>query len=188
MGIGEFFKALFGGQPPGAAMLEPKKVQFPRVGSRGKGGASHKRVSVITLSQNLRLYLAQDLKLAVQELGYDYNDQPSVDKATGSQIVIMEVTPKANAQLHNTYDKIVRMKKSMNKTHDVLCMIGLRDNYSNYRRGTYPGLLYFCLDPNDPDHRDPDLSLEGHLTVEGPTLFNFADMPGVILRTIKELS
>ena len=155
MGIGEFFKALFGGQPPGAAMLEPKKVQFPRVGSRGKGGASHKRVSVITLSQNLRLYLAQDLKLAVQELGYDYNDQPSVDKATGSQIVIMEVTPKANAQLHNTYDKIVRMKKSMNKTHDVLCMIGLRDSYSNYRRGTYPGLLYFCLKANDPDHRYP---------------------------------
>ena len=188
MGIGAFFRALFGGEPPGAAMAAHGNVIFSRVGARGKGGASHKRVAVITMSQDLRLYLAKDLKLPIRKMGYDYDDHPSIDKAVGSQVVMMEVLPKADAQLHGSYDKIVRMKKGMNKTDDVLCMIGLRDNYSRYPRGTYPGLLYFCMKPDEPDYRDPELSLEGLQTIEGPLLYNFADLPGVILSKVKELS
>ena len=188
MGIGAFFRALFGGEPPGAAMAAHGNIIFSRVGARGKGGASHKRVAVITMSQDLRLYLAKDLKLPIRKMGYDYDDHPSIDKAVGSQVVMMEVLPKADAQLHSKYDRIVRVKKAMKKTDDVLCMVGLRDNYTRYPRGTYPGVLYFCITPADFEYRHPDLTLEGLLTVEGPCLFNFADLPAVILAKVKALS
>ena len=37
-------------------------------------------------------------------------------------------------------------------------------------------------------HREPDLSLEGLQTIEGPVLYNFADLPQVILAKVNELS
>lgn len=186
MGITEFFKALFGGQPPAAG--KPVEMHVGKGHALGHHAASSRRVALITMLNELRLHCEEKLKPVVEAAGYVYDDHPSIETGTGSRIVIMEALPATDAKLHTKYDQIVRIKKSMGKTNDVLCIVAQRENFKKYPRGTYPGLLYFCLQPDDYDHRDPDLPPEGLKTIEGPLLFNFADMPAAIGAMIKEFS
>jgi len=188
MGIGEFFKALFGGQAPAAAMKVEKTVDFSGSGARGRGAASRHRVSVIVLLKEVRQYLAENLKPVVEAEGYDYDDSPSFSTAIGSRFVIMDASPDSDAKLHARYDKLVRMKKSMGKFHDVLCVIAPRENVKKYPRGTYPGLLFFCLNGADLNHREPDLPPEGMETVIGPRLHNLCDLPVAFRAKVAELS
>ena len=189
MGGGKFFKGMFGSKPDGKARgpkSAAKKERKPSTGS--VHGASYRRVSVITPTERLRAHLSEQLRPLVEGEGYSYEDHPAMSVATGSQVVIMDAMPKADAILHNKYDNIVRMKKSMHKLDDRLCIIAPRTNYKKYPRGTYPKLRYFCLKEGDFDHRDEDLPADGKDTIEGPRLYNFADIGQVICSLIRELS
>ena len=189
MGIGDFFKALFGGQPPGAAQrnrLEAEIEVDTATGGRGKGPASRRAVAVVTLAESIRERLLRDLKPVVDAEGYRYESRPSLDTATGARVLIMEALPDTDARLHTKYDKIVRVKKAMGKTRDLVSVIALREHFKKYPRGTYPGLLFFCVDPEDLDRREDDIGAGGMPTVEGPTLYNFADIAAVIREKIRE--
>ena len=140
----------------------------------------------MTLDPALRQRLEETLKPVVERNGYEYNDHPSVDRAIGSKIVILDATPATDAKLHGKYDQILRVKKSLNKTEDILCVFGPRGNFKRYPRGTYPSLCYFCFKSDDPEAREADLTVEGLETIEGPTLYNFIDMPAVIAAKIGE--
>lgn len=185
MGIGGFFKALFRGQPPGATRKAQKQAKPKEQSERGKHAASHRRVILVTPNDELRIPLAERLKPIVEAEGYTYEDHPSLDEGIGSQVVILDGTPRTDAKFHSKYDKLVRIKKSMGKGKDLTCVIGRREDYKKYPRGTYPGLLYFCLKGGDADLRDPDLPPEGKDTIEGPRLYNFADLPNTILENIR---
>jgi len=190
MGINGLLKALFGGQPPvGVQVVDVQArdyIQYQKQSAKRKLAVSNKQVSVLTMSYELRLYLSARLKPVIQRAGYTYEDQPSVDMATGSQIVIVDATPKAHAALHDKYDKILRIKKSMGKVRDLYCAVALRQDYKKYPRGTYPNMLYFCVKDGDLDHRDPDLPTEGVETIEGPCLYNLADIGTVLGRKLTE--
>ena len=199
MGIGKFFKALFGGQPPGLtekaekkaasqAVKVKKKAAFQVADVSGKPVASRSCVCVITIFSELDQYLTTNLKPVVKAGGFTYDDRPSIDMATESRIVIMDATPDTDAKMHSKYDKIIRMKKALGKTHDVACVIAPRENFKKYPRGTYPKLLYFCVQEDDLNHRDPDLPPEGMDTIVGPRLYNFCDITDVISATIKSFS
>lgn len=184
MGIGEFFKALFGGNPPVAPRQKVDLVAQQKAKRKGRLAASRKRVAVITPSNELRVVLEERLKPDVEEEGYEYEDHPSFEVATGSQVLIADGRPEADAKLHAKYDKVLRVKKSMGKVLDVMCVLGRREDYKKYPRGTYPNLLYFCVKEGDLDHREEDIPLEGLPTIEGPHLHNFADLTEVVVRKI----
>ena len=59
-------------------------------------------------------------------------------------------------------------------------MIGRRQEFKKYPRGTYPGLLYFCIREEDLHAREADIPADGLPTVEGPLLFNYADLPQAV--------
>ena len=185
MGIGSFLKALFGGRPPVDAQAQDY-VQYQKHSAKGKLAASHKRVSVLTMSNELRLYLSERLKPVIQKAGYTYEDHPSVDVATGSEVVIVDGMPKAHAAMHDKYDKVLRIKKSMGKVHDLYCAVGLRQDYKKYPRGTYPNMLYFCVKEGEIGHREPDIPPEGVETVEGPRLYNLADIAPAVAAKLTE--
>ncbi len=136
----------------------------------------------------LQAYLADRLKPAVEAEEYEYEDEPSIDDATGSQIIVLDGTRTTDAVLDTKYDKILALKRSMGKVHDVTCVIGKREDHKKYQRSTYPNMLYFCLRKDDFDHRDPDLPPEGVDTIVGPRLYNLADIPSAIASKIRELS
>lgn len=185
MGLGSFFRALLGFDEADDESEAEQYVEHQRQHAKGKLAASRRLVSVVALKEELRLHLSENLKPLVEALRYEYSDRPSVNKAIGSQIVILDARPASDARMHGKYDKILRIKKSMGKGADLLCLFGPRDNYKKYPRGTYPGLQYFCIKEPDLDHREPDLPPEGTPTVEGPTLYNFADISMVIEAKIK---
>lgn len=188
MGIGKFLQDLFKGQPPGAlpgSYAGAARVPQPSVGP--SHAASYRIVVLMTPATLLRNDMAQRLKPFVEPEGYAYDDHPSSSVATDAQVVIMDATPKADALFHAKYDQIVRIKKSMRKLDDVLCMIGPRENFKKYPRGTYPKLRFFCLKGEEFDHRDPDLTLEGKETVQGPALYNYADIGQVISAVLQKL-
>ena len=188
MGIGEFLKALFGGEPPGGTPPKPVEVKFEKRKALGSHAASKRAVAVITMLNEVRQYMAEHLQPFVEEAGYEYEDHPSINRVIESRIVVLEALPQTDAKLHAKYDKLLRMKKAMGKTHDVLCLIALRGNFKKYPRGTYPQLQYFCVKPDDLGHREPDLPPEGMETIEGPTLYNLCDIGAVITAKIKEMS
>jgi len=163
--------------------------EYANIQSAAASGALSKSariVVVITLSEELKDYLAERLEPVVRAADYAYNTKPKMGEATDASFLIMDVTPATDARMHSQYDKIVRMKKSLQKKGDVLCVFGPREKHKRYPRGTYPGLLYFCFESTDPDYPEPDLTVEGQETVGGPTLYNFCDMPEVIGRLIRE--
>ena len=178
MAIGAFFKALFGGEPP-VPPPDATKPQ-PQKAPTWKHGMSDRRVAVICGSEEIRTDLAQRLKGRVEAAGYEYEDHPSAPVATGSEVVIVDGTPRTHAKLHAEYNKILRIKKSMGKQDDMYCVIGERKDYSKYPRGTYPSLRYFCVTEGDLLSREADLPAEGLETIEGPRLYNYADLPDVI--------
>ena len=181
MGIGDFFKALFGGQPPVPPQQKPSDVDFKKHVRFGIRPASRRMVSIITMLDDLRQYLAERLQPAVENTGYEYEDHPDLSTAIESRIVVLEALPQTDAKLHARYDKLLRMKKAMGKTQDVLCVVSLREHYKKYPRGTYMNLQYFCINPDDLDHREPDLTPAGLETIEGPTLYNLCDI-GVVIK------
>lgn len=188
MALKRFFKDLLGGQPPVPAREGSQYAAYTQLSAQGKLTNSTKRVLLITLSHELRLYLTERLKPLIERELYSFEGEGNVEQALHSQVVLLEALPKTNARMHDQYDKILRIKKSMGKGNDVFAVIGRRQDYKKYPRGTYPGLWFFCLTEGDLEHRDADLPLEGLETVEGPRLFNFADLPQAIYEKVKRLA
>lgn len=184
MAIGKHPKGFPGGESPDESPKADLYVELQKQGARGALAFSQQRVVVITLNEDLLDFLFKRLKGPVEAKGYEYDDDSSMDLAINSQIIILDVTPKVDARLHGKYDSLVRMKKSLGKKEDVTCVIGWREHYKKYPRGTYPGLLYFCIEGDNFDHREPDLPPEGTDTIEGPRLYNFADITEAILAFI----
>ena len=77
------------------------------------------------------------------------------------------------------------MKKA-SKKYDILAVIGHHEDHKKFDRGTYPRLIYFCYDDEDPDCRREDIGPKGQETVIGPTLYNYVDIGEVIARAIME--
>ncbi len=186
MGIADFFRALFGGKPPGTDLAQEREVSFaPEPGAIDN--QARRRVAVIALDPDISSWLGENVKPIVINARYAYADRPTAGQAADARVLIMEALPATDAKLHTKYDKIVRMKKGMGRKQDIMAIIAEKENYKRYPRGTYPGLLYFCVNLDDFSHRDPDIPPQGRDTVEGPHLHNFVDMPVVIGHKIKEL-
>ena len=188
MGIMQFFRALLGFDEPRAAHTTEEHAPRERTSAKGKGVASGKRVVIVTMSNEIRLHLSEHLQPLVEAKGYSYDDHPNINSAVSSQIIVLDGRPDVDAKLHGKYDKILRIKKAMGKNDDITCVIGPRNRYKKYPRGTYPRLYYFCVEANNMDHREPDLTPEGQPTIEGPTLYNIADLPEAIAARISDLS
>ncbi|GEM_PF-2076292 len=179
-----FFRSLFGGKAapaPGGFQASQagaqKYVEYQKMSVHGELAASRKRVVVMTLNNDLRLFLEQNLRPVVKAQGWEYTDHSSADGAVAAQVVVLDVNPFSDARLHDQYDKILRLKKSMGKSrNDTFCMIGRREDHKRYPRGTYPNLWFFCMKEGDLMSRDVDLPVDGTPTVVGPLLFNFADI------------
>ena len=184
MALGEFFRALFGSQP--LVESTPKKAPKAKKGSGWSAGLSDRRVALILGSQELRLDLRERLRPLVVAEDYEFDDHPSAPVATSSEVVIVDGTPRTHAKLSAEYNKILRIKKSMGKKDDLYCVIGERKDYRKYPRGTYPNLQYFCVAERDILKREPDLPPNGLDTIEGPRLYNYADIPDFIIGWIKE--
>lgn len=150
----------------------------------GRLAESRSTVVMLTINKEVSKWLEQYLRPVVERNRYQYITQPNLAQASDSRVLIMDVTPEADALLHSRYDKVVRMKKAMGKSKDVLAVFGPRERCKRYPRGTYPGLLYFCFDPQNLAHQETDVTLEGLQTDGGPTLYNFAHMPAVIGRRL----
>jgi len=180
MGLRDLFGLLFG--------RKQKVLDVATARAAGRGPASRKAVALISPSHEIRRFLAERLKPAVEALGFEYIDEPDFDDAVGAMVIILDGQPATDARLHSRYDKILRIKKAMRKADDIICVFGPREFYRKYPRGTYSKVLYFCLEKGGPDARHPDLSPAGRETIEGPTLFNFADLPVTLPQRIEWLS
>jgi hypothetical protein len=185
MSIVGFLKALFGGKKEPDAATQ-KYLEYQKQTLEGGLTSSAKLVCVVTLSAELKHFLADHVKPALEKAGYQYDDNPNADAAAKAAALILDGTPAADARLHGRYDKILRVKKSMGKIHDLYCIMGHRQDYKRYPRGIYPNCLYFCMTDGDLTHRDKDLPPEGRETVEGPRLFNLADAAEALLRKLAE--
>jgi hypothetical protein len=185
MSICTFLKALFGGKKNTDAATQ-KYLEYQKQTLEGGLASSAKLVCIVTLSAELKHFLADHVKPALENAGYQYDDNPNADAAANAAALILDGTPAADARLHGRYDKILRVKKSMGKMHDLYCIMGHRQDYKRYPRGTYTNCLYFCMTDGDLTHRDKDLPPEGRETVEGPRLFNLADAAEALLRKLAE--
>jgi len=181
------FKSLFGpgDNPTNAYAARHAGIQDAAV--RGELARSQNLVVVLTLNDEFLAWLDENLKPVVEKAGFGYLTRPKFGEVTDARVLIMDVTPKTDARLHSQYDKIVRIKKSLRKTSDILCVFGPREHYKRYPRGTYPKLMYFCIEETDLLYPEPDLTPEGSETLEGPTLYNFPDLPEVIGRKLAEI-
>jgi len=159
------------------------KMQYAAL--QGRLAESRSTVVVLSINKDVLKWLDQHLRAVAERNRYEYITTPNLAQASDARVLIMDVTPEADAVLHSRYDKIVRMKKALGKSKDILAVFGPRERYRRYPRGTYPKLLYFCFDPNNFAHQEVDLTLDGLDTHEGPILFNFAHMPAVIGRRLK---
>lgn len=142
----------------------------------GHLSTSRQAVAFYTLDEELRTYVAQEVAPAIRAAGCEFIFNPKPEKALNCKFLLMDGTMKSDARLHSTYDKVIRQKKSMQKSKDVLAVIAPRDDVDRYPRGTYPGLLFFVYDPADPLRRDPEIPETGQPIPAGPVLHNFADM------------
>jgi len=188
MGLKQFFMALLGMDDPDEIRVARERARHKQHLTKGKGVASADRVAVITVSDKLRLHLSEQLKPVVEARGFVYNDSPDTDQALGSRIIIIDARPEIDAKIHNEYDQVLRMKKAMGKLDDITCIIALRDDYRKFPRGTYPHSLLFSIEGDNFAHREPDLDLSGSDTIQGPTLYNVADLPAVIDAMIRDIS
>ena len=177
MALGDFLKKK--ADDAGPDELREAAEQYARRAqtfAEGRMQASWKMVALITLSEEVRQWLRERLAPALKERGYLLLDQATAEQAVDAAAVLLDVTPKGDSRLHDHYDKILRMKKSLAK-RDVMAVFGRREDHKRYPRGTWPGLLFFCLKDGQPEAREADLPPEGADTVVGPRLFNFADLP-----------
>ena len=185
MSIVNFLRALFGGGAKTEATTE-KYLQYQKQNLERTLTSSAQVVCVVTLSPALKRYLADHVKPALEHAGYQYDDHPHPDEAANAAVLILDGTPATDARLHGRYDKILRVKKSMGKIHDLYCIVGHRQDYKRYPRGIYPSCLFFCMTEGDLGRRDKDLPPEGLDTVEGPRLVNLADAAGALIRKLEE--
>lgn len=185
MKFGKFLKDLVGGKPPvNITQKAQTYAQYQKSSATGEMTYSRERVAIMTISHELRLDLATRLKPIALEEKYLYDDDADADIGTNSEVVVVDGTPRTHARMHDAYDKVLRIKKSLGKQHDTFAVIGRREDFKKYPRGTYPLLLYFCIKDGDLENRDPDLTLDGLETIEGPRLYNYADIGAVIKRII----
>jgi hypothetical protein len=151
----------------------------------GLAFSSSRFIAIMTPIDEMRLRLAAILQPHLEQYDCDIRLNPTVNEAINSLIVLFDVEPKADSRMHADYDRVLRMKKSMKKFgHDFLGVIGPRDKVSAYARGTYGTLHFFCFENENPEFRDPELTADGLPTVHGPILYNFADLPQVILKFV----
>lgn len=162
-------------------------ARLQNANSRGLLARSRPHVSMMTCESKLRTYVERTLVEPLAKVDYAFFARPSMDRCINSSVVIMDGRPLVNSRMHSYYDKMVRIKKSMGKFgKDMLCVIGPRETMVDYSRGTYGTLYYFVLNEADPAERDPKIPPTGQPNPGLPVLFNFADMPDVILRWIRE--
>jgi len=88
MSIGKFLRALFGGKEQPDATTQ-KYLEYQKQNLEGNLTFSAQLVCVVTLSAELKRYLADYVKPALERAGYQYDDNPRADAA-------------ANAALDNT--------------------------------------------------------------------------------------
>jgi len=142
-------------------------------------------VAVATRDETIKDWLDVHLRSVLAEEGYTLNTRPTRDVAVAARVVILDVDPSTDAYAHQDYDRLLKSKRARGWTRDVIAVFGRRERYKMFPRGNYPGLLYFCLDPEHMDHRDKDLTSDGLVTMRGPTLYNFSDIPAVIRKKLR---
>jgi hypothetical protein len=142
-------------------------------------------VAVVTRDEVIRDWMDVHLRPAVAKEGYELNVKPVRDVAVAARVVIMDVDPSTDAYAHQDYDRLLTAKRARGWTKDVIAVFGRRERYRMFPRGNYPGLLFFCLDPEHLEYKYPDLTTDGVITMKGPTLFNFCDMPDVICQKLR---
>jgi len=189
MGFGQMLKELWDlatGMDKPLRVPSKKPLEMARYAARqfasvaGQLAESEKAVAFYTMDKDFAQMVSDIIKVPLRRMGYLYYDSPSVDKGIESRVVIYDVRQESDARLHGTYAEILRQKKSMSKRSDVMAAIGPREEAVHYPRGTYPGLLYFCYDPDHPEKRDPDIPLTGRPVPAGATLYKFADIVEVL--------
>jgi len=147
--------------------------------------SSSSHISVLTPDDQARQHLVELLDSALEAIGCGLRPKATVNEAVNSRVVLFDAEAKSYSRMHADYDQVLRLKKSMKKFgRDFIGAFGPRATARNYRRGTYGTLHYFCYDPNHPKACDEDIPLEGTLTVDGPILHNFADLPEVIRKFV----
>ena len=176
--------AIFGKEEePNVAAL--RYTAYQKASSKGAFRQSRKLVVFISLDDDLRKEVCERLKPVLEPIEYEYLDLAKAAEAIDSRVLITDVRPKSDARLHHKYDTIIRTKKSRKK-YDVICAIGRREDHKKFERGTYPGLLYFCYDEENPGRTWDDLPSKGQMTVIGPTLYNYTDIAQVIKAAIED--
>ncbi len=177
-------EAVFGKEEePNVAAI--RYAAYQKASAKGAFRDSRKLVVFISPDDALRKDVYERLLPVLEPIDYEYLDLAKAAEAIDSRVFITDVRPKSDARLHNKYDTIIRTKKSRRK-YDVICSIGYREDFKKFNRGTYPGLIYFCYDGENPERRWDDLPLEGQQTVFGPTLHNYADIAQVIRTAIDQ--
>lgn len=159
-------------------------AEHQRASMTGEFSGSKRAVAFYTLDAKLRQYASEELGPAIRKAGGQFLFNPKSKKALHCGILLMDGTRASDARLHATYDKVIRQKKAMQKTKDTLAVIASAGDTGRYPRGTYPGLLFFCYDPEDPQKRDPDIPVTGQPTPGGPIVQNFADIVEVLTAKI----
>ena len=178
--------ALFGNRVEEHAEVAKRYAAYQDASVKGELTRGQKTIVMLTLREDLREHVSNMLLPLSREAGYSYLTKPKLSHAADALILIMDVTPETDARLHSQYDKIIRIKKSLGRKEDTLCVLGPRRRHDRYPRGTYPGLLFFCLKVDDLEHREPDLPIEGKEVPGGPTLYNFADLATVIAERLEQ--
>ena len=183
MGLMGFLKEMLGlgpakwpDRPPGAppAAPSPEPEAAPK---------RQRNVAAYCFSEEARAFLARHVIPLTSAGDSRYVPAPPSKEIAAYQVVIFEAVPGATAQLN----QLARARKSLSGKNDILCLIGMRKRYSQYPRGAYSNLLYFCVEGSDYSRRQPDLPPEGQPTAEGPTLFSVGDLPAVVKKKLDAL-
>ena len=161
-------------RPPSAPPPPPEPDALPK---------RPRKVASYCFSDEAKAFLAQHVEPLTAATDCNYAVDPPPDEIGAYQIVIFEAIPGAASQLN----QLARARKTKSGKNDLLCLIGMRKRYSQYPRGSYSNLLYFCVKGNDFNHREPDLPPEGLPTGEGPTLFSVPDLPAVVRNKLDDL-
>jgi len=143
-------------------------------------------IAIMTADGRRGARVADLLAPMAEAYGYSVRPTATVNEALNSRVVLFDTDPWSDSRMHADYDRVLRIKKSMKKLgHDFLGAFGPRRLARNYSRGTYGTLHYFCYEGENSNGREEDIPPAGKPTVEGPILYNFADMPAVIETFLK---
>jgi len=188
MGFGSLLDRLMGRKRPVALPEDAARMVDQMKRASGKAPEARKSVVVITTSHEIRLYLVEHLKPAIEALRYEYNEHPNLDAAVSAGVLLLDVRPEVDARVHQRYEQILVAKKSLRRNDDIIALFGPRSRHTNYPRGSYPPVLYFCVPPLGLEDRarERDLPPTGLETMEGPRLFNFNDVVPAVTARIRE--